>query len=156
MEESNEKKYSLDELCSLTDFSKRTVRFYMGQGLVDRGLGVKKFTYYTETHLLQLLEIKKWQKAGLSLERIKEILHEKDNDELPPVKRQAPGSIEVWSHLLITDGISLQIEPTRSGLTPQEIRELSKKVMDAFDEIKASKKSEVETQQELKPTGEKQ
>ena len=52
MEESNEKKYTLDELCSLTDFSKRTVRFYMGQGLVDRGLGVKKFTYYTETHLL--------------------------------------------------------------------------------------------------------
>ena len=52
MEESNEKKYTLDELCSLTAFSKRTVRFYMGQGLVDRGLGVKKFTYYTETHLL--------------------------------------------------------------------------------------------------------
>ena len=29
-------KFTLDELCKLTDFSARTVRYYMQLGLVDR------------------------------------------------------------------------------------------------------------------------
>ena len=108
----------------------------MGQGLVDRGEGQKKGSYYQEKHLLQLLEIKKWQKAGLSLDRIKEIVRNENTDELiPPVKIQQPGSVEVWSHLLISDGISLQIEPNRAGLTPEKTRHLAKKVMQFYEEL---------------------
>jgi len=140
MKEINEKKYSLDELCSLTDISKRTIRFYMGQGLVDRGEGQKKGAYYLEKHLRQLLEVKKWQKAGLSLERIKEIISDKKSAPLiPPVRIQQPGSIEVWSHLMISDGISLQIEPNRAGLTPEKSRELANKVMQFYTELKQEK-----------------
>jgi len=132
-----DKKYSLDELCSLTDTSKRTIRFYMGQGLVDRGEGQKKGSFYLEKHLLQLREIKKWQKAGLSLERIKEIIRDENTDELmPPIKTQQAGTVEVWSHLLISDGISLQIEPNRSGLTPEQIRQLSKQIIAAYEQLK--------------------
>jgi DNA-binding transcriptional MerR regulator len=132
-----DKKYSLDELCTLTDTSKRTIRFYMGQGLVDRGEGQKKGSFYLEKHLLQLLEIKKWQKAGLSLERIKEIIRDENTDELiPPIKIQQAGTVEVWSHLLISDGISLQIEPHRSGLTPEQIRRLSKQIITAYEQLK--------------------
>jgi DNA-binding transcriptional MerR regulator len=139
----NEKKYTLDELCSLTDTSKRTVRFYMGQGLVDRSQGQKKGAYYLEKHLLQLLEIKKWQKSGLSLERIKEILNDSNTDKLiPPIKKQEVGTVEVWSHLLIADGVSLQIEPNRAGLTPQQIRKLSMMIMDSYKQVKSSTEGE--------------
>ncbi len=136
----NDKKYSLDELCALTEFTKRTVRFYMQEGLVDRSEGQKKGAFYLEKHLLQLLEIKKWQKAGLSLDRIKEIIRDENTDELiPPIKIQQTGMVEVWSHLLISDGISLQIEPNRAGLTPEQSRELSKKLMQIYKEIKQAK-----------------
>ncbi len=132
-----DKKYSLDELCLLTEFTKRTVRFYMQEGLVDRSEGQKKGAFYLEKHLLQLLEIKKWQKAGLSLDRIKEIIRNENTDELvPPIKVQQTGSVEVWSHLLISDGISLQIEPNRAGLTPEQTRKLAKQLMQVYEEIR--------------------
>jgi len=137
MKTPNDKKYSLDELCLLTEFSKRTVRFYMQQGLVDRSEGQKKGAFYLEKHLLQLLEIKKWQKAGLSLDRIKEIIRDENTDELiPPIKNQQAGSVEVWSHLLVSDGISLQIEPNRAGLTPEQTRQLAKQLMQIYKDIR--------------------
>lgn len=137
MNNANEQRhYSLDELCSLTDTSKRTVRFYMQEGLVDRSEGQRKGAYYLERHLMQLLEIKKWQQAGLSLERIKQIIrNEKDNELIPPIQPQQPGSLEVWSHLNIADGIQLQIEPGRSGLSPEQIRKLLKSVTKELNRI---------------------
>ena len=135
-----ERHYSLDELCSLTDTSKRTVRFYMQEGLVDRSEGQRKGAYYLERHLMQLLEIKKWQKAGLSLERIKQIIRdEQDNELIPPIQPQQPGSLEVWSHLNIADGIQLQIEPKRSGLSPEQIRKLLKSVTKELNRITGEK-----------------
>ena len=135
-----ERHYSLDELCSLTDTSKRTVRFYMQEGLVDRSEGQRKGAYYLERHLMQLLEIKKWQKAGLSLERIKQIIRdEKDNELIPPIQPQQPGSLEVWSHINIADGIQLQIEPRRSGLSPEQIRTLLKSVTKELNRITGEK-----------------
>ncbi len=142
----SEKKYTLDELCVLTDLNKRTIRFYMGQGLVDRGEGQKKGCFYLEKHLLQLLEIKKWQQAGLSLERIGEILKDKNSNELiPPVKQQQAGQVEVWSHLFIADGLNLQIEPNRAGLKPEQLRKFASKIMDFYQEIKSQEKTHPKT-----------
>lgn len=139
--DNEERHYSLDELCTLTDTSKRTVRFYMQEGLVDRSEGQRKGAYYLERHLMQLLEIKKWQSAGLSLERIRQIIrNEKDNELIPPIQPQQPGSLEVWSHLNIADGIQLQIEPNRSGLSPEQIRKLLKSIMKELSRITGEEK----------------
>ncbi len=54
--------------------NKRTVRYYIQKGLVDRPEGVGKGAFYSHTHLEQLLAIRKWKTAGLSLERIQDIL----------------------------------------------------------------------------------
>ena len=35
----SEKSFTLDELCTLTDLTKRTVRYYMQMGLVERPIG---------------------------------------------------------------------------------------------------------------------
>ncbi len=142
MQDKNERHYSLDELCTLTETAKRTVRFYMGQGLMDRSEGQKKGAYYLEKHLMQLLEIKKWQKAGLSLERIKSLMHQGDEELVPPVIAQEPGSIEVWSHLSIADGVQLQIEAGRAGLSPEQVRALNIAVMKEYEQIiKTTKKT---------------
>jgi len=122
------KKYSLDEICSLSSQTKRTVRYYIQQGLVDRPIGEKRGAHYTEHHLEQLLEVQKWKNAGLSLERIRELLVNEKSTTPPPPPRK-PGSIEVWSRIQINDGIELNINPERAGLTPEQVRALSKQIM---------------------------
>jgi len=128
-------KYSLDDLASLVDLPKRTIRYYIQQGLVDRPEGAKRGAHYLRHHLEQLLEIRKWQKAGLSLERIAELLIEPDGESLPPVPRRKPGEVQVWSHLFIGEGLELLIDPKQSNLDPKQIRELSRGVMALMKDI---------------------
>jgi DNA-binding transcriptional MerR regulator len=119
-------KHTLDELCTLVDIPKRTVRFYIENCVVDRPEGVKKGAYYTQKHVDQLLEIKKWQKAGLSLERIKSLLDDTDGGApVPPPKQRHPGDVDVWSHIYIRDGVELLVDPRRSGLSPEQVNRIS-------------------------------
>ena len=112
--------YSLDELCTLSELPKRTVRYYIQLGLVDRPIGETRAAHYDAHHLEQLLLIRKWSQAGVSLERIRELL----SGEAPPVppRPRSAGTVEVWSHLVVADGIEITLEPSRAGLTTEQAR----------------------------------
>ena len=125
--------FTLDDLCSLTDFSKRTVRYYMQLGLVDRPIGETRAAHYLEAHLQQLLRIKKLTDAGVSLERVRDVLT--GGDEPVPARAKKPGSIEVKSHLFVAPGIELQISPDEAGLSPDQVRALVKAVMAAAQQV---------------------
>ena len=116
----NPKTFTLDELCTLSDTSRRTVRYYIQLGLVDRPIGETRAAHYVGRHLEQLLKIRQFTDAGVSLERIREVL----SGEAPPVppRQRKPGSVQVKSHLFIADGIELQISPEDAGLTPEQVR----------------------------------
>jgi DNA-binding transcriptional MerR regulator len=86
MNETPAPSYSIDELAALAELPRRTVRYYIQQGLVDRPIGEKRAAYYTAVHLEQLLTIRKWQHAGLSLDRIREILAGPDATLMPPAR----------------------------------------------------------------------
>jgi Predicted transcriptional regulators len=119
--------FSLDELCLLTDFPKRTVRYYIQLGLVSRPVGEARAAKYTGEHLRQLLTIKRLSSGGVSLERIKEIL---EGEEAPvPPRPRRPGSIEVRSHIFVAPGIEIQIAPEEAGLTPEQVRAFTREVM---------------------------
>lgn len=126
--------YSLDELCALVELPKRTVRYYIQSGLLDRPEGLNRGARYGRQHVERLLFIRKWQQAGLSLERIRALVDE-SSDDLPPVRRRGAGTIEVWSHLVIRDGVELHVEPTISGLSPEQLRMFLGRVQAAYDDI---------------------
>jgi DNA-binding transcriptional MerR regulator len=129
------KTFSLDELCTLTDLPKRTVRYYMQMGLVDRPIGETRAAHYLSQHLDQLLKVKQLTDAGISLERIAEI---QNGEELPvPAKPRKPGDIQVKSHIYVAPGIELQISPEEADMSPEQIRALVKAVMKTIQEIKA-------------------
>lgn len=131
-----ERLFTLDELGSLVDLPRRTVRYYIQIGLVDRPDGAGRGAHYTTRHLDQLLEIRKWQQAGLSLDRIRELLIAGGVETLtPPPRLRQKGSVEVWSHVVINDGVELSIDPKRANLTPEEVRELATGVMDLYERI---------------------
>ncbi|MDZ7753016.1 MAG: MerR family transcriptional regulator [Gammaproteobacteria bacterium] len=133
--------FTLDELCKLSDLPRRTVRYYIQVGLVDRPQGAGRGAYYTTRHLEQLLEIRKWQDAGLSLERIRDLLATdgEGGDAVPPVRPRRPGTIEVWSHLTIDDGVELTVEPGRAGLSPEALRSFVKEVMELYRRTREEK-----------------
>jgi DNA-binding transcriptional MerR regulator len=126
--------FTLNELCTLADLPVRTVRYYVQIGLVDRPEGETRAARYGRRQLEQLLSIRKWTAAGVSLERIRELLRGEDAP-VPPRLRQ-PGSVEVCSHLLVADGVEVVIEPGRAGLSPEQVRELVQGVMAVYERVK--------------------
>ncbi len=127
--------FSLDELCALTDLPKRTVRYYVQIGLVDRPAGETRAATYSSVHLEQLLCVKKWTAAGVSLDRIRDLLQGESSPV--PTRPRAAGSIEVCSHLTVSEGIELVIEPSRAGLSPEQLRNFVRAVMAAYGQIQA-------------------
>lgn len=132
------KKFSLDDLCTLSDTSKRTVRYYVQIGLMDPPIGSTKAAHYLHQHLDQLLTIRKLSEAGVSLERIREVLSG-ETPPLPPRQRQS-GSVEVRSHLYIAEGVELEISPEQAGLSPEQIRTLVRAVMKAYEDLQGETK----------------
>lgn len=128
--------YPLADLCVLANLPARTVRYYVQIGLVDRPQGETRAARYGARQLEQLLLIRKWTAAGVSLERIRALLH---GEPAPvPARPAAVGSIEVRSHLCVTEGIELVIEPERAGLSPEQVRHLCHEVMAAYARISST------------------
>ena len=139
MNDTSEQRHSIDEISALVELPLRTVRYYIQLGLVDRHIGEKKAAYYTAVHVDQLLTIRKWQNAGLSLDRIREILTAPDTGLLPPPRPRGAGTVEVWSHLVISDGLEITLEPGRAGLNSDEVRALFRGVTTLYEQIKKGK-----------------
>ncbi len=129
--ETNE--HTLNELCVLVDLPVRTVRYYVQQGLVDRPQGETRAARYGVRQLEQVLLIKKWTAAGVSLDRIREVLHGQES----PVTARArlAGSVEVCSHLLVADGLEVVIEPGRAQMSPEQVRAFTRGVMALYASI---------------------
>ena len=135
------KKFTIDEICALVEMNKRTVRYYIQKEMVNRPEGAGKGAYYTHGHLEQLLAIRKWKGAGLSLDRIREILSgekgaSRSDKPVPPLRSRTQGTVEVWSHLHVDDGVELHIEPRRAGLDPDQVRFLFREVMALYGKIR--------------------
>lgn len=133
--------FTLDEIAALAELPRRTVRYYIQTGLIDRPKGVGKGAYYTERHVEQLLLVRKWQLAGLSLQRIGELLGRQDDGPLPPTPRR-PGTVEVWSHLVVADGVEVTVEPGRAGLAPEQVRAFFRAVAAAYRQLHEDEEEE--------------
>lgn len=134
------RRFSLDELATLAGLTPRTVRYYIQQGLVDRPEGEKRGAHYLARHLEQLLQVRRWVDAGLSLERIAELVDGAPAD--PPPRAARPGSVEVWSRVTLADGLEVHLEPGRAGLSAEQARALVRRITEAYREVRAITKEE--------------
>ena len=126
--------FSLDEIASLAELPRRTVRYYIQTGLVDRPQGLGKGAFYTQHHVEQLVLVRKWQLAGLSLDKIGDVLKQQASGPLPPTPRRA-GTVEVWSHLVVAEGVEVNLEPGRAGLSPEQVRAFFRGVTQLYQQV---------------------
>ena len=129
-----DRRYSADELATLAGIPRRTLRYYIQLGLVDRPIGETRAAYYTWRHLSQLLEVRRLTEQGFSLERVQELLAQGVE---PPPAATTPraGSISVQSHVYLAPGVELVIDPGRAGLTPEQLRRFARETLAAYARI---------------------
>lgn len=128
------KKYTFEELCAITGVSSRTLRYYIQIGLVDKPIGQTRGAHYLSLHIEKILRIKQLTEAGISLERIREVLA---GEPMPlPERTKKPGEISVCTHLWVGEGIELQVSAESAGLSPEKLRQFLKGVMQAYEQVK--------------------
>ena len=64
-------RYAIGDLADLGGVSRRTVRYYVQEGLLPAPLGVGRGNHYGAEHLEQLLKVKALQEAGRTLDEIR-------------------------------------------------------------------------------------
>ena len=126
--------YTLDQLAELAGVNRRTVRYYIQLGLVDSPEGQTRAAHYTWQHLKQLLEVRGYTEQGFSLERTAELMR---GDDTPPpaASLTRPGSVTVHSHIHLSDGVELVIEPGAANLTPEQLRRFARETIAAYARI---------------------
>jgi DNA-binding transcriptional MerR regulator len=130
-----EERHSLEELAALAGLSARTVRWYIQEGLVSRPAGAKRGAWYTRRHLEQLLLIRRWTDAGLSLARVRELIEGAPEDA--PRRGTEPDTVEVWSRITLADGLEVHVQPARAGLSPEALRELVRSFTGSYRRLRA-------------------
>ncbi len=104
-------RFSIDELSDLAGVSRRTVRYYVQEGLLPPPLGVGRGRHYDRTHLDRLLEVKAQQEAGLSLDEIRaRRTPQPGGGEPAPPPAPAPAlPRSTWRRLELAPGVELHV-----------------------------------------------
>jgi len=113
------KQYSIQELSALTGVSRRTIRYYIQESLLEPPAGRGRGGFYYDSHLLKLSKIRELQNQGIQLEVIAKILKETEFKEISDrashvvSKLEIPDRIEpsreLWIKHSISNGVHLQV-----------------------------------------------
>ncbi len=128
--------FSLQQLVELTDLPLRTIRYYIQLGLVDRPDGERRTATYNQQHLQQLLSIKQWSDAGLSLERIRLLIANPQQVLAHLPEPALPGSVTVIRQITLTHGLTLNVDAQAAGVNEAQLQALARAVLAAWQDIK--------------------
>ncbi len=120
------RRYNIDELADLGGVSRRTVRFYVQEGLLPAPLGVGRGSHYDRSHLERLLEVKAEQEAGRSLDEIRSRRRPSSNRLGSPVPSAPAPSISrsAWRRLELAPGVELHVASDIRLPAPARLDEL--------------------------------
>jgi DNA-binding transcriptional MerR regulator len=105
-------RFAIGDLADLGGVSRRTVRYYVQEGLLPAPFGIGRGNHYGHEHLDQLLRVKALQESGHTLEEIRRSIHvgpEKLSARRdPPVDAPALPR-EAWRRFTLAPGVELHI-----------------------------------------------
>jgi DNA-binding transcriptional MerR regulator len=124
-----EKQYTIDQLSELTGFTRRTIRYYIQEGLLEPPAGRGRGGFYFDSHLQTLLQIKSLQERGLGLTAIMGLLK---IDETEPISNIR----EVWIKYQVIPGCEISIRRDLEQQENKKITEIIKIARALFEEKK--------------------
>ena len=104
---SDEVRYAIDDLADLADVSRRTVRYYVQEGLIPAPLGVGRGRHYGKEHLERLLQVKALQASGRTLDEIRATSIARGQKAMRSEMRMPERS--VWRRLQLAPGLELHV-----------------------------------------------
>lgn len=113
---SDQDRIGIDDLADRAGVSRRTVRYYVQEGLLPAPLGVGRGRHYDRAHLERLLQVKALQEAGRSLDDIRAALHAPASladrgaaDLRLPALPPAALPRSTWRRLELAPGVELHV-----------------------------------------------
>ena len=118
-------RYAIGELATLGGVSRRTVRYYVQEGLIPPPLGLGRGHHYTPEHLDQLLRVKALQENGRTLVEIRRALGQVSNRRSVAelTREELPRSL--WRRMTVMPGLELHVASSVRLPPPARLRELA-------------------------------
>jgi DNA-binding transcriptional MerR regulator len=119
---SDEPRYAVGDLADLGGVSRRTVRYYVQEGLLPTPLGVGRGNHYGPEHLEQLLKVKSLQESGRTLDEIRQVLKQKTYRE---DRAPEPPERTIWRRVTLAPGVELNVSSDVRLPPPGRLAELA-------------------------------
>jgi DNA-binding transcriptional MerR regulator len=121
---SDEPRYAIGDLAELGGVSRRTVRYYVQEGLLPAPLGVGRGNHYGPAHLERLLNVKALQENGRTLDEIRHALSQRprrteDQKPMPAPERA------IWRRITLAPGVELNVAGDVRLPSPGKLGELA-------------------------------
>lgn len=123
--------YGIEELADLGGVSRRTVRFYVQEGLIPQPLGLGRGRHYGPEHLDRLLRVKEMQERGLTLAEIHSRFSGGGAKVRAPLARPKPPRT-AWVRLELLPGVELHVSSAWKLPPPGRLAELGERCRDWF------------------------
>jgi hypothetical protein len=121
-------RYAIGDLARLGGVSRRTVRYYVQEGLIPPPLGVGRGNHYGPEHLEQLLRVKAMQEAGRTLDEIRRSTATGAGRRvmfaLPPDQISLDRSL--WRRITLAPGVELHVAGDVRIPPPGRLQELAR------------------------------
>jgi DNA-binding transcriptional MerR regulator len=123
----NAVRYAIGDLARLAGVSRRTVRYYVQEGLIPPPLGVGRGNHYGPEHLEQLLRVKALQEGGRTLDEIRRTGAGGDGTrgKVQPLAERVAVGRSLWRRLTLAPGVELHVEGNVRMPPPGRLQELS-------------------------------
>ena len=119
-------RYAIGDLAALGGVSRRTVRYYVQEGLIPKPLGVGRGDHYTNEHLEQLLRVKGLQEAGRTLDEIRQSLSgSRQRSTWAPREEARVIRRSLWRRVTVAPGVELQVASTVRMPSHARLQELA-------------------------------
>lgn len=120
----DEKRYSVGELAELGGVSRRTVRYYVQEGLIPAPYGLGRGSHYGPEHLEELVKVKAMQEQGMALDAIRSALSGDEDIPIPMVDVRTLAPRSQWTRIELVPGVEIHVSSRRRVPPPVELEEL--------------------------------
>jgi DNA-binding transcriptional MerR regulator len=117
-----DERFGIEDLAELGGVTRRTIRYYVQEGLLPAPLGVGRGRHYGPEHLDRLVHVKSLQEQGLPLSEIRRRLRRPgspEEAEMPKVPRAS------WTRLTLLPGVELNVASGVRLPAPSKLGELA-------------------------------